>query len=356
MPKIINMIKTVQYFGMTILMIIIGCIPIIAQKENKDSYLVNAKSCFDKGEYQKARSYIIKYATNDGDRQIATEFSTKCKSCEDYISKANAAYINGDYGTAEQYYIRLKELNPKHPGIREAIDKCEKRISGAKDVAGTVESSSKQSAKPASARKNYLKSFSNIFKDYSYINSGKNEFTAWNVGIGYPWNIVTGFEYRGGGVIGYGLYGDIGIDFTRITYEEYSGHYVWKGGTDTELIKDSRAFDHILKKDFRWAGGLKLYPYKGFFIDFGYGTIASTSARVEKKVIGTPYAFADDHKEEIFEQISVGHGWLFHVGCISVSNLSHGGGGFFSVSGGFAYDVVNEETVPSINIKFGYAW
>ena len=197
-----------------------------------------------------------------------------------------------------------------------------------------------------------------IFKNDSYCERKQNNYIAWNIiGAGYPWNIVTGFEYRGGGVIGFGIYGDIGIDFTKITYEEYNGHYVWKGGTDTELVKDDRAFDYVVKKDFRWAGGLKFYPYKGVFVDFGYGTIASTSARVEKKVMGTPYAFADDHKEEIFEQISVGHGILFHAGYNLVTgDLSKKAGFLFGINGGLSYDVVNKKTSPSINIKFGIAW
>lgn len=321
--------------GMIVLMIIIGCIPIIAQKENKDSYLVNAKSCFDKGEYQKARSYIIKYAANDGDRKIAKELSTKCQSCEDYLSKANAAYVNGEILTAEQYYIKLKELNPKHPGIREAIDKCKKRISGAEEAAGAVESSLKKTDKPKSSIKEYWNSLSKIFKDDSYIESGKNEFTACGFGGGYPGNVAINFEYRGGGVIGYGLYGEIGLDLTRIDYEP-NGEYK----------------DDFIHKTFRYAGGIKFYPYKGFFIDAGYGTIAKTSAKVTKD-LQIYRNLGDEEKKKISDQISIGYGWLFHVGCISVSKKS---GSFFSVSGGIAYDVVNKETVPSINIKVGPAW
>ncbi len=198
-----------------------------------------------------------------------------------------------------------------------------------------------------------------IFKDDSYFESKKNNYIAWNIlGAGYPWNIVSGIEYRGGGVIGFGIYGDIGLDFTSITYEEYNGHYIWVGGTNTEFVKDTRAFSHVCKTTFRYAGGLKFYPFKGLFVDIGYGTIASTSARVEKMVTGTPYAFVDKNEaEEIREQITVGHGILFHAGYNLVTgDLSKKAGFLFGINGGLSYDVVNKKTSPSINIKFGIAW
>lgn len=338
------------------------CMSLIAQDNTREDDLTKAYNCFWKGEYQEARSFIKKYATKDGDRKTATELSEKCKSCEEYLNKANTAYIEGDLGAAEYYFIKLRGLNPLHPNIQQLLDKCQAKSSDSATGVESVTSPPTLEHEPTlktSFFKNLIDNLSNLYcmRENSYCRSKKNEYIAWGVGGGYPWNIVTSFEYRGGGIVGFGLYGDIGVDLTIISYEEFNGHYHYIGNNQTEVIKGQRAFSHISKYTFRYAGGLKFYPYKGLFLDFGYGTIASTSAKFEQWVQNPSDNVSFSKEEQIREQVSVGHGWLFHVGYTSVSNLSAGTGGvFFCINGGLSYDVVNKEMTPSINIKWGFAF
>jgi len=325
---------------MLLFVCVIGCMSIYAQNETKEYYLTNAKIYFDKGEYQEARSFIVKYAIKDGDKQIAKDMSAKCKTCEEYLSKANAAYVEGDRWTAEQYYTKLKELNPQHPNIQQLIDKCQKKTTkgGAGILVGSsannqliYEQGNSQVVTTNSKEKQHRKS---VFKDESYSGSNKNKYIAWNiVGVGYPWNIVSGVEYRGGGVVGFGLYGDIGADFTSTSVGKYG---------------------HCTITNFRYAGGLKFYPYMGLFLDFGYGTIVPTTADVQYSY----YLYiGKDDKREIRKMISTGHGLLLHAGYNLVTgDLSKNAGFFLGFSGGLSYDVVNKKTSPSINLKFGMAW
>lgn len=318
--------------------------PLIAQNNTKEDLLTNARICFDKGEYQEARSFIRKYAMKDGDKEIAKEFSSKCKSCEEYLSKANAAYIEGDLWTAERYYEKLMELNLKHPNILQLIDKCQKQaesnepiVSPPTQVHGTTLNTNDITSN-STVNKSSRKS---IFQDNSYRQSKNNKYIAWGVvGTGYPWNLATCIEYRTGGVVGFGLYGDIGANFTHIS------------------VKDGGKYASCAKPSFRFIGGLKFFPYKGLFIDFGYGTIAPATANVQH-AFGDPYSpnvISKDEKKEIRDMVSTGSGILFHIGHDLVTGLSKGYGFFLGINGGFAYDVVNKKASPSFNIKFGVAW
>lgn len=177
--------------------------------------------------------------------------------------------------------------------------------------------------------------------DNSYCRANKNRYVAWNIaGAGYPWNLVTGIEFRGGGIVGVGLYGDIGMDFTAITVNY----------TDTDV----RA--HTTKTTFRYAGGIKFYPYKGLFLDCGYGTISQPSAKVLSYKYYGDHLSADEATAVREKVENSSHGLLFHAGYNLVTNLSDGAGFFLGVSGGASYDVINKVFAPSVNLKIGVAW
>lgn len=157
----------------------------------------------------------------------------------------------------------------------------------------------------------------------------RGRYVAWGIaGAGYPWNLVSSIEWRWGGIIGLGLYGDIGMDFTHCGVEGWNK-------------------DPITAIHFRYAGGLKFYPYRGIFLDCGYGTICPAKA-----------------KSKDFDS---NHGVLFHVGYnlylpgdkTTISHWETGSritGFFLGVSGGASYDVKNKVYAPSINLKIGMAW
>lgn len=148
----------------------------------------------------------------------------------------------------------------------------------------------------------------------------RGRYVAWGIaGAGYPWNLVSSIEWRWGGIIGLGLYGDIGMDFTHC-------------GVERRLNDDIP----ITATHFRYAGGLKFYPYRGIFLDCGYGTICPAKA-----------------KSKDFDS---SHGVLFHAGYNLYLPCSGITGFFLGVSGGASYDVKNKVYAPSINLKIGMAW
>lgn len=315
-----------------------------AQNYSKNDFLTFAIECFEKGEYQEARSYIKKYASfdlNDGDKKLATELSSKCKYGDEYLNKAKNAFIEGDLETAEQYYIKLKELNPKHPNILQLIDMCHKQVTQNSSVTRSVTPQTMYTPKSKV-------SLNSIFQS--------NEYFAWNIlGGGYPWNVITGFEYRCGI---FGLFGDIGIDFAKIEVinVDKTG-YKWDPiSNTTSPIYEDKDYSSLCKKNFRYAGGIKIYPYKDLFFAFGYGTIAQTDAEVRCYDF-TFYDWDDDIVERVYKMVPNGYGWLFNIGYNLVPDFSSKSSDFFlGVSGGFSYDVVNKKTVPSINFKIGVAW
>lgn len=225
----------------------------------------------------------------------------KAQDYSKYLDMALEKLEAGECDKARQYYGVYKEMTgDSKSSIEELLSDCYQT-----------------SEKAKSETKNQSKPKTNIdLSNNSYCQKGKNRYVAWGMaGAGYPWNLVTSIEFRGGELIGFGLYGDIGMDFTS-----------WKdshGDVNTDIY-------------FRYAGGVKFYPYRGLFLDAGYGTIAK------------PHGV--DHS----------HGVLFHVGYNLVTNLVDGpneGVGFFlGVSGGASYDVINKEYAPSVNVKVGIAF
>lgn len=331
--------KTIGSRFLILFICIFPSLPVFAQDAPLADLLSNAKTCFENGDYQKARQYIKVYAVKDGNQQIALEISSKCKSCEEFLTTANKAYIEGDLQTAEQFYLKLKELNPKHPDIQEMIDKCR----NTKDI--QEDSASVQSVAPTISDKEQktrdklsLKSFKSFLFDNEYCNKKQNRYIAWSVvGTGYPWNLVTGIENRFGGIMGLGLYGDIGMDFTRITVNDDYDNYA-----------------HCIKTTFRYSLGLKIYLYKGLFLDFGTSSI-STPADVDVDFfVGS--SLESDEKEKVRKMVSVGRGPHFNIGYNYVGDLSHGDAYFLGVNFGFSHDVVNKKTIPSFNLKMGVAW
>lgn len=168
-----------------------------------------------------------------------------------------------------------------------------------------------------------------------------NKYIAWGIaGSGYPWNLVSGLEFRYGKNIGVGAYLDFGMDFTAIT--------VGYLGEDTKA--------HTTKTSFRYAGGIKFFPYKGLFIDCGYGTIALP----KEKILSYKYygdGLTSDEATSIREKATkTSNGILFHAGYNLVTNLQKGVGFFMGVSAGASYDVHNKVFAPSVNLKIGVAW
>lgn len=174
----------------------------------------------------------------------------------------------------------------------------------------------------------------------SYCKANKNRYVAWNIaGAGYPWNLVTGIEFRGGGIVGVGLYGDIGMDFTTISYDYYDG---------------GKVAGNTVKTAFRYAGGIRFYPYRGLFVDCGYGSIAKTNVSLKGMENGQYKFYSTPEAARAAVQNS--HGILFHAGYNLVTDLSNHAGFFLGISGGASYDVINKVFAPSVNLKLGVAW
>lgn len=175
-----------------------------------------------------------------------------------------------------------------------------------------------------------------------YCKERRNNYMAWSIaGAGYPWSLVSGMEIRYGADVGFGLYGDVGMDFTP-TIVEYSQNAVVGYTTIT---------------NFKYVAGIKFYPYRGVFVDFGYGTIALPSQRVFSDVY-----YGDNIDWHSYVKIKDlvspnSHGLLFHAGYNFVTDMEYDACSFFlGFNAGASYDVVNHVLAPSVNLKIGMAW
>lgn len=180
----------------------------------------------------------------------------------------------------------------------------------------------------------------------NYVQKNRNRYIAWSIaGTGYPWNLITGIEFRGGKTVGIGLYGNIGMNFTNIDYS----YYYYDG------YRKYSYYNKELKTAFRYAGGLKFYPYKGLFIDCGYGTIAKSKTSFDSLRFFDDDSIEEQH-DKVKKMVENSHGILFHTGYNLVTDLSGGAGFFLGVSAGASYDVINKVFAPSINVKIGVAF
>ncbi len=162
-----------------------------------------------------------------------------------------------------------------------------------------------------------------------YCQAGKNRYVAWGiVGIGYPLSLSTNLEGRIGKDIGVGLYGEIGASWTLIDYS-------WQR-------------ENTSNRYFSYAYGIKFYPFRGLYIDCGYGTIAKSYVDLRDVKMG---------QSEAERLVDNGLGVLFHVGYNFVGDLEDYKSNYYiGVSTGMSYDVKNNVFAPSMGIRFGIAW
>ena len=236
----------------------------------------------------------------------------------------------------EEERIR-KEKRKEEERIQEEKRKEEERIQEEKRKEEERIRKEKREKEEAKERKRREKEYERANNPYFLEN--RNKYIAWAfLGGGYPWNLVSSIEFRTGGIIGVGLYGDVGADFMRIIVND---------GNDN--------FAYTTKTMFRYAGGVKFYMYKGLFLDIGYGTISQPTDEVTYDF----YLLLSDDESTLVKKMASesSHGLLFHLGYNFVENLSKEAKGvFIGINGGVTYDITNKEFAPSINLKIGYAW
>ena len=223
-----------------------------------------------------------------------------------YLNKTIERLEAGDCQGAQRFYNVYKELsNRSVKYLEKSIDEC-------------FNQQKMKEKQPTTTSEPYLL-------------KKRNKYIAWGIlGYRHPGSLVTSIESRFGGIVGVGLYGDIGVGPTDIGYYTYKYY---------ELD-----YSETSKETFRYAGGVKFFPYKGVFIGCGYGTVAT------KRTVPASSA------ERARDMIENSHGFLFHVGYNLVTDLSNHEGFFLGVSGGASYDVWNRVAAPSINLKIGIAW
>lgn len=263
-----------------------------------------------------------------------------------YLNKAKEQLSKGECEKAERNYRHYKELaHDSLPQLHRQIQECIRVQAEAQHHVDTeivfvpVPTSEpkvelKEEAKKENKFKDFLKD-----RDNPYCKAKRNRYIAWAVaGAGYPWNVATGIELRGGGLLGFGGYADFGMDFSRFSctindYDNYYRPHSWH--------KD------LTKVTFHWDGGVRLF-YKGLFLSFGYGTIGRND---DVEVAFSLDESSDD--DAIKKKLRVGHGPNFHVGY----NLVTSEWGFFlGISGGFAYDVVDKVVSPAVSLKIGMSF
>lgn len=262
-----------------------------------------------------------------------------------YLNKAKEQLGRGECDKAQRNYKHYKELaHDSLPQLYRQIQECIRVQTEARQQVDTEivfvpvqvpTSEPKVELKEEPKKKNKFKDFLND-RDNPYCKAGRNRYVAWAVAsAGYPWNVGTGIELRGGGILGLGVYADIGVDFSRFSC------------TINDCDFDGKPFiwhNDLTKVTFHWGGGIRFY-YKGLFLSFGYGTIGRNG---DVEVAFSSGESSDD--DAIKKKLRVGNGPNFHVGY----NLVTSEWGFFlGVSGGLMYDVANKVVTPSVNLKMG---
>lgn len=232
-----------------------------------------------------------------------------------------------DYGK-EGYFIECKILDVK----KNQIDKIAKYPTNDEQVNNLGIATSKRVANSLALQLN-VRSI-----DQENQENWKNEhgnYIAWSIaGTGYPWNLTDGIEFRMGGIVGIGLYCDLGADFMRITVN--NGHA------------------YTTKTMFRYAGGVKFYFYKGLFLACGYGTISQPADAV---TYDYGYYFLDVERAIVRQMASESsRGLLFHTGYNLVTTHDSDAGFFLGLSAGASYDIKNNVMAPSFLLKIGVAW
>ena len=142
-----------------------------------------------------------------------------------YLNKAKEQLGKGECDKAERNYNHYKALaHDSLPSLERQIQECIRVQTEAQHHVDTEivfvpvqvsTSEPKVEPKEEPKKENKFKDFLKD-RDNPYCKAKRNRYIAWVVaGAGYPWNVVTGIELRGGGILGLGGYADIGVDFSQ---------------------------------------------------------------------------------------------------------------------------------------------
>lgn len=209
-------------------------------------------------------------------------------------------------------------------------------------------------------------------KNNDYINNRRNKYVAWGIaGATYPWDLNTSIEFRYGNTVGFGLYGGVGMGFTKLDVSNYNNLHQW--------IRPN--YDKEVHCNFSYSAGLKFFPYRGFFIGCGYGSYIKYPMSIEcpedyinKKIaqynsdgyfvgnVEAPdYEATGKRNEEFCEDVlknrKMNHGMQFILGYDFVSKMVDTNVGFYlGVKGGIIYDIKNKAIVPLAGLKLGLAF
>ena len=168
----------------------------------------------------------------------------------------------------------------------------------------------------------------------------KNDYSggyiAWGIaGAGYPWNLTTSFNFRYGGIVGFGLYADLGLDFTHVNVK--CGQY--------------SDFSYTTVTTFHYAGGIKFYPYRGINIGCGYGSVHTPKINTTYYYYGS---FDSDDAKVVRQSLQnevKSHGLLVHGGYDLAYNMF-----YLGFNAGASFDFNHKVIAPFANIKIGVAF
>lgn len=184
-------------------------------------------------------------------------------------------------------------------------------------------------------------------KKLTSVDFAKERYVAWSiVGVGYPWNLTSGVNFRYGfyEFLGVGAYLDLGADFTHIKVLSKS---------DGEYYKTTGCHFH-------YSGGVKFYPYRGLFVECGFSSLAPAVQDV------SVYYHVDHDSDgwvtgsnatSIQNSVKQSYGVPFGIGYDLVTNRHNDGSGFYlGLSAGAIYDIQNKTFSPIASLKIGVAW
>lgn len=219
-----------------------------------------------------------------------------------------------------------------------------------------------------------------------YVYNGRNKYVAWGVaGATYPWDLNTSIEFRYGSSVGFGMYGEVGVGFSKLNITNLSnivdcarpdcGRHIsyYDYEEDTYFSEDFEPSQGKIVTYLMYSVGLKFFPYRGLFIGCGYSSYMPFLMNIEcpEDYLPDTYPFLEEvvpdydrtyvrnteFCEDAIRNKKVNGGMQFMLGYDFVSKMVDTNVGFYvGVKGGIIYDIKNKAIVPLAGLKLGLAF
>lgn len=203
-------------------------------------------------------------------------------------------------------------------------------------------------------------------KNNDYINNRRNKYVAWGIaGASYPWNLNTSIEFRYGSSVGFGMYGEIGVGFSKLNITNLYNIVASARPDHEHFYSDYEPYQGKKLTYLMYSVGLKFFPYRGLFIGCGYSSYMPFLMNIECPEDILPEDYSDYRETyrrntefciDAIRNKKVNGGMQFMLGYDFVSKMKDNLGFYLGVKGGIIYDIKNKSVIPLAGLKLGVAF